>query len=215
MISERLIKAVSVALEITGTQYSDGAMKVICADLSSYPEPQVLAALKRACREVRSKLTLADVLQRLDDGRPGPEEAWAACPKDEASSVYWTTEMRDAFRIAYPMVAAGELIPARMAFIERYKAIVQQARDGRTPVTWEFSPGHDRDGRELVLIDAAEKGRVSVERVRALLPYHREDVGLEARLLAVEGRQMDSLPPPNPQVAALLEELRDKLRVKA
>lgn len=209
-ISEKLIKAVTIALELTNTQLSDGAFKVICADLAGYPEPQVLGALKRCAREVRSKLTLADILQRLDDGRPGPEEAWAMVPKDEASSVYWTTEMRDAYATCYPMVAAGELITARMAFLERYRALVQQARDGRFPVEWTFSPGHDKNGRELVLLDAAEKRRISVAGVRALLPYHRDDEGVNARLLALDGREPELLPPPKPEVRALLSDLRAK-----
>lgn len=210
-ISERIAQGVSVALELTNTTLSDAAYKVIVADLSTYPEPQVLGALKRCAREVKSKLTLADILQRLEDGRPGPEEAWSMVPKDEGASVFWTIEMRDAFRVAYSMVAAGELIPARMAFKERYTALVQQARDARHPVQWEFSPGHDRDGRELVLLDAAEKGRISVEGVRGILPYHREDEGVRARLLAIEGKTPEKLPAPNQHAQKLLGDLSAKI----
>ena len=214
-ISEKIIEAVSVALELTNTDLSKGALKAMCADLSTYPEPQVLGALKRCTREVRSKLTLADILQRLDDGRPGPEEAWAMVPKDEGASVFWTTEMRDAYAVAYSMVAAGELVPARMAFLERYRALVQSARDGRYQVKWEFSPGIDKDGRELVLLDAAEKGRIGVEAVKGLLPYHREDEGLNARLLKIanpNGAPLLAAPTPPP---GKWLQLRDTLKGKA
>jgi hypothetical protein len=200
--TEKLIKSLVVALEITGTTLSDGAVKVMLADLSAYPEPQVMAALRRCCRELKGKLTLADILSRIEDGRPSPEEAWAIVPKDEASSAVITQEMREAFAVAYPMVAAGELIQARMAFLERYRVLVQQARDARTPVQWTFTPGTDCDGRELVLLDAAEKGRISVEGVQALLPYHRESEGLSARLLSIAGREMPKLQAPEKQQAA-------------
>lgn len=183
--SEKLIKAIGVTLEITATQLSDGAVKLMLADLAAYPEPQVLAALRRCCRELKSRLTLADVISRIDDGRPAPEEAWAMVPKDEAASAMMTSEMREAFAVVYAMVSVGELVPARMAFLERYRTAVQQARDARQPVQWEFSPGTDKAGRELVILDAAEKGRISLDGARRLLPYHREDEGLSARLLSL------------------------------
>jgi hypothetical protein len=185
-LSEKLVKAYFVAVEVTGTPpLSDAAVGVILKDLSTYPEAQVLGALRRCCREVKGKLTLADIILRLEDGRPAPEEAWAMVPKDERSSAMMTAEMTEAFRVVYPMVAEGELIPARMAFLEAYKKAVQQARDARYPITWTFTPGTDRDGRELVLLDAAEKGRISIAGVQSLLPYHRDDEGLSARLLSI------------------------------
>jgi hypothetical protein len=205
--SERLIEAMTVAMEITSTTLTDPAFKVMVFDLAAYPEDQVIAALRRCCRELKGRLTLADILTRIDDGRPGPEEAWALVPKDEFGSVVWTSEMRDASAAAQPHIAAGDLVAGRMAFLERYRLLVQQARDARLPVEWHFSPGMDKDGRELVLLDAAQKGRLSVGRVRELLPYHREDEGVEARLLAIEG-----LAPalPNPEVKQRLAELMSR-----
>jgi hypothetical protein len=162
---------------------------VLVADLAQYPEAMVLAALNRCRRELKSRLTLADVLLRLEDGRPGPEEAWSMVPRDEAVSAFWTPEMREAYAAASPLIEAGEYVQARMAFLERYRVLVQQARDSRLPVTWEFTPGTDKCGRELVLLDAAQKGRISGEGARALLPHHRgegRDEGIAARLLAIE-----------------------------
>jgi hypothetical protein len=184
--SERLVKAFFVALEVTGSPtISDAAIAVMLKDLSGYPEEQVISAIRRCCREVKGKLTLADIIQRLDDGRPDPETAWSMVPKDERVSAMMTSEMEEAFRLAYAQVAAGELIPARMTFLEAYRKSVQQARDGRYPVRWTFTPGTDKDGQALVLLDAAEKGRISTERVKEMLPYHREDEALSARLLAI------------------------------
>lgn len=200
--SPRLIQALTVTLEVTNTDLSDGAIKVMLADLVNYPEPQVLGALKRCTREVKGRLTLADVLQRIEDGRPGPEEAWSMIPKDEGSSVFWTDEMREAFGVAAPLIKSGDNVQARMAFLERYRNLVQLARDGRYPVKWTFSPGIDKDGRELAVLDAVQKGRVGVDAARVLLPYHREDVGLEARLLAAAGGRQ-ALPEPQPEAKRL------------
>lgn len=185
-MSERLIKAMGVTLEITGTQLSDGAVKVMLADLKPYPEALALAALRRCCRELKGRLTLSDILSRIEDGRPGPEEAWAMVPKDEASSVYWTGEIRAAFSTAYGLLNENEIVQARMAFLERYKVLVQKARDEKLPIEWEFSPGTDPAGRETVLLEAVEKGRLSAEGAQRMLPHHGPgDAGLGAKLLAL------------------------------
>ena len=187
MDRNKLIEAIAVAQEVTGTPLSsDGAVEAMLADLQVYPDGQVLAALRRCMREVKGKLTLADIISRIDDGRPPPEVAWSMVPKSEAASVCWTGEMREAFAVAYRLIEAGETVQARMAFLEAYRNQVQLARDERRPVKWEFRLGTDKDARELVILDAAEKGRVSVADAQRILPYHREDEGVNGRLLAIE-----------------------------
>lgn len=186
MASENVIKAFGVVLEVTGAPaMSKEAARVFLRELDAFPEPQVLAALHRCMREVKGKLTLSDVVGRIDDGRPTPEMAWSMIPKDEAASVVWTEEMREAYAVARPLIVEGDLVAGRMAFLEAYRAAVQRARDARAPVVWSPSLGHDQAGRELALLDAAEKGHLSVESVRELLPHHREDEGLNARLIAL------------------------------
>lgn len=208
-----LIEALTVALEITNTTLSDSAYEFMLADLSRYPEPQVLAALLRCCRELKPRqFTLEAVLSRIDDGRPDPEGAWASIPKDENGSVVWTTEMRDAWAAARPLIQLAQLVPARMAFLEAYRKEVQLARDARLPVEWEYSPGIDKDGRELVLLDAAEKGRISPARARALLPHHRTDEGLNARLLAIAGQVVPALAAPGDAGKEIRAKLRERIK---
>lgn len=188
-MNPRLIEAIAVTAELTGTTLSKAAAKVFAEDLSRFPEAQVLGALVRCRKELKGRLTLADVIARLEDGRPGPEEAWAMLPRDEATTVVWTDEMRFAWGVALPLLDAP--VQARMAFLERYRMLVQKARDEGTPVHWEPSLGHDPHGREQVLIEAAEKGRLTAQHVAGLLPY------LEA---------------PHPRIAALLEQQAKALK---
>lgn len=169
-MSKRLLEAIAVTAELTSTSLSEAAAKVMTADLAQYPEQQVLAALTRCRRELKGRLTIADVVTRLDDGRPGPEEAWAMLPRDEAVTVVWTEEMAQAMGVAQPLLNEGEIVPARMAFKEAYTKLVQDARDNRIPVKWTASLGHDTRGREHVLTQAAEMGRLTHEHVAGLLP---------------------------------------------
>src|SRR6185436_1156205 len=114
-----MLEAIAVTCELTSTSLSEAAIRVMVDTLSQYPEPQVLGALKKCCKELRGKLTLADILTRLDDGRPGVEEAWAMLSRvlgNEQASLVWTEEMREAYGVVAPL--ADDPIAARMAFKE-------------------------------------------------------------------------------------------------
>jgi hypothetical protein len=110
----------------------------------------------------------ADLIAQLqgaaaDDGRPGPEEAWAIAlrSQDEAETVVWTEEIAQAMGIARPVLDAGDEVGARMAFREAYSRIVQAARhEGHTP-GWMASLGFDTERRQVALETAAASGRLS------------------------------------------------------
>lgn len=163
MPSIDLIKAVAVTAELCGRTFSPEAAAVFLDDLSAYPEDQVFASLRRCRREVRGMLTVQDVVSRLEDGRPGPEEAWALIPSDEAGSTVWTDEMAAAFGVAAPLVYAGEVIAGRQAFKESYLRNVAAARDAGKPVNWTPSLGHDPRGRAAAISEAVSKSRISYE----------------------------------------------------
>lgn len=170
MASAELIEAVMVTAELCGRTFSDAAGRVFLADLERYPERQVLVALERCRREVRGALTLHDVVSRLDDGRPGAEEAWAMLPMREADTAVWTDEMREAFGVACPLIEAGELVAARMAFKETYTRLVNASREKSVAANWSVTLGHDPRGREHVVLEAVEKGRIALDHARALVP---------------------------------------------
>lgn len=180
--SKALLQAIAVTAELTGTELSTAAARVLADDLSRYPEGQVFGALVRCRKELRGRMTVADVIARLDDGRPGAEEAWSMIPRDEAETVVWTDEMRAAWAVARPLLDEGDGVAARMAFLEHYRAAMLKARDEGRAVRWEPSLGRDPHGREVVLLDAAERGRLTVDHVAGLLPVRDEP---NTRLLAL------------------------------
>jgi hypothetical protein len=170
MASAALLEAVAVTAELCGRVFSEPAARVFVDDLSAYPEHQVMGALARCRKEVRGVMTVADVVSRLDDGRPGAEEAWASIPKTENDTAVWTTEASQAFGVAVGLLDAGDAVAARMAFKETYLRLVAQARDAGKPVEWHISLGHDPRGREGVVLQAVEKGRITLERARDVVP---------------------------------------------
>lgn len=77
-------------------------------------------------------------------------EAWAACPKDEYSSVAMCEEIGQALHSVQDLIADGDTIAARMAFMEYYKRLVEDAkREGRKP-QWFPSYGFDKENRHVV-----------------------------------------------------------------
>ena len=170
-MSANLLKAIAVTAELTGTDMSEGAAAVFAADLADYPERQVIDALARCRREVKGRLSLSDVLTRIDDGRPGVEEAWAMIPRDEYGSVYWTDEMAKAFGVASPLLNEGDAIAARMAFKESYETAVRTARANKTRVKWWMSNGFDVQGRAAAIRIAQDKGRLTANEAAGMLEH--------------------------------------------
>src|SRR3990167_8617347 len=160
-IQDDLLKALAVTAELMGTPMSPEALVVFVEDLLPYGVPMVLTALRRTRQEVTGRLTLAAILQRLDDGRPTPEEAWAMIPQSEQVSFFWTEEMAVAYGVAAPLRAAEDEIGARLSFTKQYLCLLAEARAKREPVKWRASLGYDPAGREPAIRDALKQGRIA------------------------------------------------------
>lgn len=165
-----LLQALMVTAELTQTTLSRAAAKVMVEDLAHYDHRAILAALKRCRMECRGALSLADIIARIDDGRPGPEEAWAMIPTNEDVSVVWSAEMQQAYGVAAPLIALGDHVAARLAFRETYVRLITQARAEHSPPRWSPSLGRDRAGRQAALEDAVRKGRMTQGQAARLLP---------------------------------------------
>lgn len=165
--SQGLIKAIAVTAEIMNKDFSEDAARLLAEELAEYPEPAVLVALSKCRRELKYFPTLSEIIERINDGRPGPQEAWAMIPKDESASVVWTDEMAEAFGVARSLLP--DEIAARMAFLESYKTLVSNARNEKRDVWWTPSFGTDKSGREAAVIVAVQKGRLHADRGEFLL----------------------------------------------
>ena len=170
MPSIELIQAVAVTAELCGRVFSEGAARMFVQDLSNFSEPAVLKSLARCRREVKGLLTIQDVVSRIDDGRPGVEEAWSQMPFNESQSVVWSDEGAKAFGIALPLLDEGDKVGARMAFKEAYTRMVGEARDEGRPVSWTPSLGYDKNGRSAALSEAVALGRLTYEHAEGLAP---------------------------------------------
>jgi len=227
-MSEKTLMALAVAAELTGTELSKHAFLAMEADLATYPEAQVLIALERCRRELKGRLTLSEVLDRLNDadGRPGADEAWAQSirAEDEADTVVWTDDMRQAFSMARPLLELGDKVGARMAFRDAYERIVAEARQLGSPVRWEASLGWDTERRRDVLTKAVTSGLLPASHAAGLLPPPNEPGVIEAalfsgkalpRLVSVDGQVTDEDVATRERAMRRLSELRKILGKKS
>jgi hypothetical protein len=182
--TKALLQAIAVTAEITGTELSEAAARVFASDLAEYPEDEVLGALTRARREVKGRLTVADVIGRLEDGRPSADEAWAMLPFNEDDSCVWSDEMAAAYGVVSKLMVSRDSNAARMAFRQAYEREVKKARDNRVRVHWFASLGRDATARAACLEDAVRKGRLTAAYATKLYPALPEVCPEVAALMA-------------------------------
>lgn len=168
-MSLKIVEGLAVTAEIFGQEFSAAALKIMVSDLAKFPEDSVLQALAQVRVEC-NRLTLAEIVKRVDDGRPSVEQAWGMIPRSEECSVVWTEEMAEAYGACASLIAARDWVGARMAFKEVYQVAVNRRRAAQVPVKWVASLGHDPKEREVVLKDAVERGLLLPDQARGYLP---------------------------------------------
>ena len=169
----QLADMLAVTAEVVGDQLRPTAGLVMVDDLSCYSLPVLTKALTQCRRELKGRLTLAAIIERIDDGHPAPNEAWAVAIRasDEGATVVWTREMEMAWGAARPLMAEGDKVAARMAFIEAYGRNIRDAKANRTQAKFHPSLGFDAAGRDAALRDAVARGLLSAASVEPhLLP---------------------------------------------
>ncbi|CAM3794098.1 hypothetical protein SAMN05216475_1593 [Pseudomonas synxantha] len=209
-----LAAAICATAEAMGQEMNPGTAAMMAEDLCAYPVPAVKAALK-ACRfEVKGKLAMADILQRVQasDGRPGKDEAWAIAmtTNDEFETVVLTDEIQLALAAAKPVLDAGDKIGARMAFISAYERFVGQARQDTKPVNWHVSVGFDAGRRIQAVTKALELKRIPSEHgQKYLADLSVEPITEDGRALA--GLITGAVTRPAPALREKLQMVKDSM----
>ncbi len=173
-------------------------MEVYAEHLADLSREQLQRAFWRASRDLKFFPKLAELRElagalpdTLNDGRPGPEEAWARMPKRERmedDSIVWCEEERAAYEVCRPLLLDGDLVAARVAFKERYQRELAEARGQGRPPEWTMSAGYDIERRLTTLANAVQEGRISVESALEFVPGERQDDF--ARMLPIAYRQL-------------------------
>lgn len=172
--------AVAFGCEITGERLESYA-----EHLADIPKEKLQQAFWQAGRDLKFFPKIAELRELAgalpvpsNDGRPGPEEAWARMPKGERmeeDSIVWCEEERAAYGACRSLLFDGDLIGARMAFKERYEKELAEARSQRRPVRWIMSVGYDVEHRLTTLATAVQDKRMSRESALNFVPGERRN----------------------------------------
>ncbi|MEE4683620.1 hypothetical protein V2K59_02080 [Pseudomonas alliivorans] len=210
-----LAAAICATAEAMGQEMNPGTAAMMAEDLCAYSVPVVKAALK-ACRfEVKGKLAMADILERVQssDGRPGKDEAWgiAMTTNDEFETVVLTDEIQLALAAAKPVLNAGDQIGARMAFMSAYERFVRLARDQVKSVNWHVSIGFDANRRVEAITSAVQMQRIPQERGQLYLA-DLNVVPITKDGQAIAGLLTGKVAKPSPGVREKLQLVKDSMR---
>lgn len=215
MLSDReqedLVKGLMATAEVIGDQLRPTAAAYMVQDLSCYSLAVLERALAGCRRELKGRLSLAAVLERIDDGHPSPNEAWAVAIQaaDERNTVVWTTLTQQAWNTALPLVQAGDKIAARQAFLETYTRLVKEARAARLPASYAPSLGFDLTSRNAALTDAVSKGLLAHDQVSDHLQLTAATPAFNP--VALLAGKVEASPGASAKILARLEELAREL----
>lgn len=189
----RFVEILNGVLDVYGKQRSDVAIALWWKLLERFDLVQVEAALAEHVAASKFAPTPADIITILTsrDGRPTADEAWSMIPRDEQASVIWTDEMSKAYGIAAPLLAHGDAIAARRAFIDRYESEVAANRRNNVPVRCWPSWGWDEAGRAPALARAVELGLMAPQQAAKFVAQLPDRSQIEPKIAAVlNGAQM-------------------------
>ena len=103
--------------------------------------PEVTQAITRHVRQSKFPPTPYDILEIVSErlAYPSPEEAWNRLPKNERDGGYVNQQMMDGLSACSDSLERGDMIAARMAFIESYKKSVSAAKMNNVQASYFYS----------------------------------------------------------------------------
>lgn len=185
-----LIEATTLTWQLCGSDLTPAAARMMLLQIRQYGGQAIMDALSAVQREVKGRPSLADVVQRLEaqDGRPGPEEAWAigfSSWKNPDTSMVILSEIQVAMGSAWELLKAGDKVAARVAFLESYRNAVCLARKCGLAAFWMLSIGGSGLDVPEALGAAVKAGRIPLDRALGYLQHEPKNQVLLLHLAGV------------------------------
>lgn len=138
--------------------------------LSDLSLEAVLTAMDDAARTCRFFPKPVEIRERVASttGHLGPEQAWALVSHltDEGPTIVWTEEIGRAWSVARFLMAEGDMVAARMAFLEAYR---RELVDVTEAPRWIVVLGWDVPGRPGPIAEAVRDGRLELSEGQSYL----------------------------------------------
>ena len=153
--------------EACGTDLKPTAAALMAKDLEEYPLEEIQKALTRVRRENKGRLSLAAIIERLDEAKGmSVDAAWELAVRSRIWDEEITLVIPQAILHAWPSALwdAGDKVGARMAFKAAYPERLSQCGDEVF-----VSLGWDAEGRQTAIEEAMRNGIITEARACALI----------------------------------------------
>jgi len=178
-----VLESLTVSLDMMGQDMNEASIQMMARELYSFPFEVVQKALRLAVRECKYKLNLAEIISRIDDGRPSPTQAWQSMSQFKESDAYYVPdEMHRAWcGVSTDMEHADNSIKiaCRQSFLETYEKMCQESCDQGKPISYFLSQpqGIGREQKVLeVITKAIAQGQITTDKAVAYLPHMKSEI---------------------------------------
>ena len=170
MLDERqkfdIFQKITVANTVTQSTLDDMAIKAMVEllDNQGYEFNDIKAALNKCCIEVKGRLSLKDIIDRLPkkgDELPTADEAWGLVYDfdNDQKTIIAPAIAFEAGRCGAFNLISTDKVAARMAFKAAYDKLIPNY-SGK-PIRYEISLSDDKEERRTALIQAVEDGKIT------------------------------------------------------
>jgi hypothetical protein len=149
-------------------------------ELSDLTEADVSRALSSLRKDPnRTKPPFPATIRSEVSGWPGPEQAWAESPKSEDESSVITNEACAALAAVSQFLRDGNMIQARIVFVEVYKNEVAKSLAEKKKAKWfpSFGAYSSQTEKDRCMMEAVSKNRMS----STIALTYRCDLKLESK----------------------------------
>ena len=120
---KNIARGLAITAEVCGSQLSEGAIAIMAEELATYESEDVSEALRRVMREHTGRLSLAVIIERLDEGKGlGVDAAWELAVRARIWDQGITLVIPSAILQSWPHALwnVGDKVAARLAFKAAY-----------------------------------------------------------------------------------------------
>lgn len=150
--------------EFYGAKASEAQLEMWVDELKDFSVQEVnLALIDLRKDSKRNRPPFPAVIRERISGFLGAEQAWSEAPKSEDDSAVMTNEAAMALSSASPFLREGNMIQARLVFLEVYEKEVAKALAQNKKAKWfaSFGAYSSPESKDKAVLDAVAKNRIT------------------------------------------------------
>lgn len=159
-----VLKMLIQHFENYGLQANPNQLRMWQEQLEGIEPVEIYASMKKTWSDSNNaKPAMPPKLIEIAYGFLNPNEAWAKVESlngNEAAALVWNEEMRLAWGDSYSLISSGDMIAARMTFIESYRRRISESVSQKRMPKYCLTAGA-KDSNDAALIEAVVQKKIT------------------------------------------------------